>query len=375
MNVLPPELWGEIQGYLCCKILPGRHGYTHGNTVLGLLSQDVQFPDPTEGAPIESDPGDVPDYPSMQIDNVQCTPDAFKMDMVFRDYGAKQIARLRPMLAHVARITLYNCKITDAGALRDIPHVTLSQCPRLADIGALGRQQSLCITDCPKILDYSGLAAVPTLHLYRATMTRLFAAENETLTLGDCANLTDIGALQNVSNFALHRCRNITTGWQALANVADTISIMDVDILALPALRARRIHISNSNVRDVSRLSCAAEVRLDRCPNVGDVSPLAGVRSVRLERCEGVRDVTALRHVKILELFDMDLDCTSLGGAYHLDIRNDRAALLQHACIADLAALRNCYRLIVYRQPGVRDAARLLVAGANRIKVRHLSIS
>ena len=253
-------------------------------------------------------------------------------------------------LAAVRCVCLTECPaVTDVSSLAGVEHLTLARCDGIASISSLGgensRLRSLQVEHCGGIADFSAFARTPGLRIAGSDMAELFDAENDVLALWDCAHLTDISRLRVAGTVDITRCP-IRTGQHTLANVLKRVRLSAVpDIPGLPTMRARSVSILHGSLQSVACLKNVARVTLSNCPNVADVSPLSGATRIVLDDCAAVRDISALQHVKWLQVVDMDLDFTSLRSCYHLCLWRSDGQRVAHRI--NSAALGHCYDLRV----------------------------
>ena len=347
MDVLPPELWGEIEPYL-------------PDALLGLLSREIP---PARQRAVVIDAVDISndsyrgDAPIMRLNRIHCSPTECKQEISFYKYSVRGLRLVRPLFAQLVRINILACSITDASPLRDVPDVLLRNCPELADIRALGGQKELRIVNCPKVLDFSSLTRVPTLTLERVNITQIAEAANDSLTLINCPLLASIG-IQRVSRLYLWSCTGVAD-LRGVTAVTQSLHLGHMKIAHLPALSTRIVVLHDCGVVDISGLKHVERVHLSCCHGITDVSPLQFARGVYLRNCRGVADITPLARVADLRLHHLKVDYTCLGAQYRLDITpltpqtsqcethiNSYASLQQ--CYAKLG---NCYVLVLAELP------------------------
>ena len=281
-------------------------------------------------------------------------------------------AQLRDISALGAQqyVDIAGCSVANISSLASVDEVSLYDCAEVASVRALGGQSRLRIGNCSGIADFSSLARVRELSISNCDgLVKLFAAENESLSLHDCERLVDIGELKSVGDLTILGSPDLAVGLEALKNVCACVAIQGPVDLAV--LRAPVIRLFDNPTRDLTPLRAAHTVHLYDCPNIADVAPLASAREVVLYDCASIRDLSALRHVRWLKLSNINADTTCLGGAYHLEILNWRSRLdtgEPFACAVDCDGLRHCYRVRIYRHPGVTEG----MFGAER--PRHLDV-
>ena len=286
-------------------------------------------------------------------------------------------------------VRIDRCPVKDISSLADVKTLEINSCAEITSISCLGRQDRLCVAYCPHVIDFAAVARVPRLSIRGGNLTELFDAENETLTLSGCRQLTDISRLKDVRCLSVNNCPNIAVGIHVLANVTKELRIAGAPNTSVrplsPVLRARAVYIryctlSNTaclrnvenvtlvhcpNIVDVAPLhgarkvcleSCAGikditplrnveNVTLVHCPNIVDVATLRGARKVYLESCAGIKDIAPLRDVPILHLFSINADCSCLGSQYRLELGNMNWRKGVYNCPVDCNKLLNCYRV------------------------------
>ena len=214
-------------------------------------------------------------------------------------------------------VRISGCLITDVRSLADVPDVTLQSCPQLSDVSCLGRQKKLALLECRNITDISTLTRVPHLHIRNAGVTALPPMENTHLCVAACPRLTDISRLGAVGTLRIN-CYSTTPtpGRPFLYSPAHPLAGTHA-LAGCPKIVLNFIDIS-----DLRPLRGAKSVDLLDCPNVRDLSPLDGCPRVRLHRCEGVTDVSPLRHARevCLDSCTSVTDVSSLGGVWSLSL-------------------------------------------------------
>ena len=434
MDVLPPELWGEVHAYVIGMARTARVAMPAGAAallpLLGLIESEVLPAKLVKQLSFYLGPEHVPNVraPNARVIGLSETQHVqdFGNEVVER---VKRIARLGGLVeleligAGQEHIDALGCvshsisliyirvsALTNLEAVRHVPAVYLSACPALTDIRALGSQKDIRLYDCPGIVDVSSLAGVgrlqfikcggitsisglgaqkkliihkcyisdfsevarvPYLDIAGSGVTELFDAENDTLLLS-CNELTDISRLRSVKHLDILDCPNVARGLPSLANVTNTLIIAGLDDAnILRVLRAPTIYLHNSAVKDISRLGYASDVNLYDCPNVADVSPLRRARKVCLERCASVRDVAPLCDVRELRLNNIRADYASLGRQYRLDIRFSK---YEEMPVVGYRNVRHCYDVRLLGCPEVIDELRNDHARATEspARMRHL---
>ena len=395
MDVLPPELWGEITAYLAAerwKTSPRRSA----TAVLALLSAELLSAELLLACGkkvvtlVEDDRKEfrrlrLLKWKACEISLAITWGAATFGELVsaLQDADDERLTHQRPprrraagvphahsglvlavaescVFTNVHTITLYQCGVRDVGALQLVPHVELQECPRLTDISLLGAQQSVEIRRCP-VRDVRSLATVPD------------------VILQDCDQLADVSCLGGQTRLILHGCLSIAD-YRALTNVRH-LTIHGTRMVELPPMENDYLCISACPLlSDVSRLGTVGSMIInclthDTEPTTGriinisdarrlggvwslarvrklialihvdirDLRPLGGADEVYLDRCPNVRDLSPLSGAKAVTLQRCEgvADVTPLRAVRRVRIE-------ECAGITDISALHHCHTLSFY---------------------------
>ena len=399
MDVLPPELWGEVYAYTPAPESFIRLGPNGARlltvTTLVLLSEELPTPPGAQLITLNCDTGDrrLSDTGSRRLSDTaecsfarlrQCIKRDCKItlqllgsrDATYRElagalteaYAAHLIqAFARPpahsepaLFENIHTIEFCRCDISDVGELRRVRRVMLASCPRLTDISLLGAQQSVRISHCPLLVCVDSLAAVPDVALLAcplvADVSRL--GRQTRLSLCDCPAIEDYSTLTRVSH--LHIWKTGMTVLPPMENdilvieecprLTDISRLVGVGWLRLDCRRYRRDGPPEADSCLRTGLSSLARVReqVDLCcVEISDLRPLRGVKTVGLDHCPGVRDLTPLSGAHKVHLWS----CAGVTDVSAL--KNVPEVRIEYcAGVTNLAALAGVHTLLLAAHEG-----------------------
>ncbi len=187
------------------------------------------------------------------------------------------------------KANLFYCQgITDISLLKDCKELTLDRCVKITDFSCLGKQKSLSI-------------------MYNAHLTNVMNFSSiRTLVLRDCRNLKDVSPLHGVHDLSLIECPHVSDISSLGGHHRFQVSDCGFEVSGYHVLKnIPRVKLSECDVSDVSVLSKAKVVALERCHLLVDVSPLRRVRELTLRDCSKIKNISTLATVQKLTLYNL----------------------------------------------------------------------